>query len=83
MGILSRLFAKLRGAAPTPLFELWVRDQAVARDPIRMSFLVIRIGRENNWSKERIDQINKRILAGEYIVTPDSRHGGTYHVFVQ
>jgi len=66
-----------------PLFELWVKDKTIASDPLKMSFLAIKVGKENNWSDERIKQITARILAGEYSVSPDTSHGGCYHALVQ
>jgi len=66
-----------------PLFELWVKDKAIASAPIKMSFLAIKVGKENNWSEERIKQISARILASQYSVTPDTSHGGRYYVLVQ
>lgn len=65
-----------------PLFELWVKDKAIACNPIKMSFLAIKIGKDNHWPKEKIQQISAMILASKYSVTPDTSHGGCYYVLV-
>jgi ankyrin repeat protein len=66
-----------------PLFELWVKDEAVAKDWLKMSFLVIKVGKEDNMPPETIERITAQVLAGQYKVTPDASHGGSFHVIVE